>query len=157
MTVRFIEMDPEHVPAVAALEAASNETPWSEALLAAEFDVAPGSRHWLVGIEDDNVVAFGGLMFVGDDAHLMNLAVSPDSRRNGIGRALIDQLVIDGIAFGATNLTLEVRVSNTAAIALYEECGLHQVGIRPGYYEDGEDAVIMWWYDLPAAQIGEAV
>lgn len=150
MNLSFVEMLPVHVAAVAALEARSNPTPWSESLIAAEFDVSPEARHWLVALRANEVVGFGGLMFVGDDAHLMNLAVSPEERRQGIARRLVHELVDACVDRGVKNLTLEVRASNAGAIRLYEDCGLHSVGQRPGYYEDGEAAVIMWRYNLDA-------
>jgi ribosomal-protein-alanine N-acetyltransferase len=75
--------------------------------------------------------------------HLMNIAVDPDLRRRGIARSLIDSM-IERAGVDA-NFTLEVRVSNAPAIALYESYGFRSVGTRRRYYQDtGEDAIIMW-------------
>jgi ribosomal-protein-alanine N-acetyltransferase len=75
--------------------------------------------------------------------HLMNVAVAPERRRAGIASRLIDQLVEE--AGRELPFTLEVRVSNRAAIAMYEQLGFRSAGVRPRYYQDnGEDALIMW-------------
>jgi len=75
--------------------------------------------------------------------HLMNIAVDPASRRRGIARALLEALLQR--AGREEPYTLEVRPSNTPAIALYEQFGFRSAGVRPRYYQDtGEDALIMW-------------
>ncbi len=148
MSLTYSEMTLEHLDRVATIEAQSNTEPWSRSLLESEFSVPAESRYWLVGLDGDHTVAFGGVMFVGDDAHLMNIAVDPAVRRQGIAAELCDRLVVGAVCRGATNLTLEVRASNAAAIALYERLGMHSAGVRPGYYQDGEDAVIMWCFDI---------
>ncbi len=148
MSLTYSEMTVEHLDQVAAIEAKSNPDPWSRSLLEAEFSVPVHSRFWLVALDGDQPVAFGGLMFVGDDAHLMNIAVDPSARRQGIAAELCDRLVVGAVCRGATNLTLEVRASNVEAIALYERLGMHSAGVRPGYYQDGEDAIIMWCFDI---------
>ncbi|MEZ5342538.1 MAG: ribosomal protein S18-alanine N-acetyltransferase [Acidimicrobiales bacterium] len=156
MSIRFVEMTASHVEPVAALEAAVSTAPWSRGLFADELTLDASERFWLVAVDgagdaDGSVVGFGGLMFVGEDAHLMNIAVAPTVRRRGIGRRLFDALAQAAMDRGCVHLTLEVRVSNSSAIALYEDRGMHSVGVRPGYYEDGEDASIMWWYDMALA------
>ena len=75
----------------------------------------------------------------------MNLAVDPDHRRRGIGRRLLERLFADTADDPLRGYTLEVRVSNGAAVRLYEELGFLPAGIRRGYYTDNrEDALIMW-------------
>ena len=75
--------------------------------------------------------------------HLMNVAVAPERRRAGVARRLISRLLEE--AAGELPFTLEVRVSNGAAIAMYESFGFRSAGVRPRYYHDnGEDALIMW-------------
>ena len=86
-------------------------------------------------------------MVIGTDAHIMTLAVAPDSRRNGIGSQLMLALIDAALDAGAEHLTLELRVSNDSARSLYEKFGFAPVGIRPGYYPD-EDALVMWALDV---------
>ena len=75
--------------------------------------------------------------------------VAPEHRREGVGRALMISLLSKAKALGMTCSTLEVRISNEAAILLYEDLGYVRVAVRKGYYPDNqEDAVIMWLYDL---------
>jgi ribosomal-protein-alanine N-acetyltransferase len=75
--------------------------------------------------------------------HLMNVAVVPERRRMGVATRLISELL--EVSEGELPLTLEVRVSNTEAIAMYEGLGFRSAGVRPRYYQDnGEDALIMW-------------
>ena len=79
-----------------------------------------------------------------DEIHVLNIATSPEDRRRGIGRALMDAAADHGRRRGARLATLEVRRSNASAIALYRALGYRQVGIRPNYYaEEGEDAIVM--------------
>jgi ribosomal-protein-alanine N-acetyltransferase len=81
---------------------------------------------------------------VRDEVHLLNLAVHPTRRRRGYGRRLMDHLLGFARAHRCHYLTLEVRRSNAAAIALYEEYGFRSVGVRPRYYQDSrEDALVM--------------
>ncbi len=140
------------VPAVAEIEAMASPHPWSEELFRGEFAVPAGERHWIVAEHDGEVVGFAGMMHVGGEGHLMNVAVRPDHRRRGIARALCGSVFDDARRRGAEALTLEVRASNAAAIELYRSFGFAPVGARPGYYRnaDGttEDALILWLHDL---------
>lgn len=146
--VRVEVMRPEHVAAVVAIEAASSASPWTEGLFRGEFDVPVETRTWLVAVDGGEVVGFAGSMYVEDEAHVMNVAVDPGRRRHGIGRALFAGLVDAAVASGARHVTLEVRVSNDAARALYRRFGLAPAGVRRRYYPDGEDALVMWAHDI---------
>ena len=146
LTVR--ELTSDDLDAVTEIERASNKSPWSRSLFEGELRMSPSERHWIVGLIDDAVVGFAGAMFVGDDVHVMNVAVDPSVRRHGYGRVLIAELLIRCIAQGGRQATLEVRRDNHAAIALYRHFRLGPVGIRPKYYPDGEDALILWAHDI---------
>ncbi len=148
MRLHLREMTLADTPDVAAIEGSLNAEPWSEALFRGEFDVDPTSRHWLVAELDRELVGFGGMMYATDDAHLMNLGVAPHHHRKGIARALVGALFCHAIARRATGITLEVRTTNAAARKLYADFGLAPVGTRPGYYADGEDALILWAHDI---------
>jgi len=128
------------LPKVIALERRAFPTPWSLSMFVLELSKPSGIC--LAAIADE----LRGYLVCSryDQAwHLMNIAVDPDLRRRGIARALIDAMIAR--AGAAANYTLEVRVSNRGAIALYESYGFRNVGIRRRYYSDtGEDAIIMW-------------
>lgn len=148
--------------AVAAIEAAVSVEPWSRELFAGELEVHEAERHWLVAVmtgsplgprpQEENgrerTVGFGGMMYVADDAHLMNVAVDPDHARQGIGRQIVVALFLEALDRGARNITLEVRAGNEAAKALYFNLKLAPVGVRPNYYRGGEDALVLWATDV---------
>lgn len=143
---RFTERD---VALVTALEDELFPDPWSRGMFAEEL--TQPSRAWFIAEDAGALVGYAGTaLLADDDAHIMNLAVAPARRNQGLGRQLLDALLVAAAALGAQRVTLEVRKDNIAAIALYEAVGLESVGVRPGYYGPGEDAVIMWG-DLPGA------
>ena len=143
------------VDAVHQIEVAANEDPWSRSLFADELRIDAGAssdRHWLVATADDTLVAFGGILFVADEVHVMNLAVEPTKQRQGIAARLLAALLTKAGDRGAISATLEVRSSNLAARGLYERFGFSKAGIRPNYYSNGEDAVIMWAHRIYSAE-----
>lgn len=128
------------VPSVAALEKLCFSDPWSASLIASELD-NPLSL-WLVWEEDGAAAAYLGVQRVPPQADVMNVAVSPALRRRGIARALFAEL--ERRLLEIDELFLEVRASNSGAIALYRTLGFEQVGRRPNYYLDPrEDALIL--------------
>jgi ribosomal-protein-alanine N-acetyltransferase len=142
MSYEILPMTAEHVPAVAALEAACFSDPWSERSIAGELD-NPLSR-WLVAVEDGTVLGYVGSQTVLDEADVMNVAVSPDARRRGVAKALMIALLDVLRQNQVKTLTLEVRASNDPAIALYDTLGFTQAGRRPRYYRHPvEDALIL--------------
>ncbi len=128
------------VPSVAALEKLCFSDPWSVSSIASELD-NPLSL-WLVWEEDGAAAAYLGVQRVPPQADVMNVAVSPALRRCGIARALFAEL--ERRLPEIDELFLEVRASNSGAIALYRTLGFEQVGRRPNYYLDPrEDALIL--------------
>ncbi len=146
--VRLRELRRRDLRAVTAIEADRNRDPWSRALFAGELDRPGDDRHWLVASAGVTVVGFGGVMYAAGEAHMLNLAVAAAWSGRGIGRRLCEALLAEAARRAATGFTLEVRASNTVAQALYAGLGFDSAGVRPGYYPDGEDAVIMWLHDL---------
>jgi N6-L-threonylcarbamoyladenine synthase/protein kinase Bud32 len=143
MTLHFREMRPTDLASVTGIEAATFPSPWTNGVFTDELS-AP-NRAWIVADDDGELLGYGGVMVIDDDAHVMNLAVRDDARGHGIGRSLLRILLDCATDMGAQRATLEVRESNLGAISLYQSEGLHAVGVRPGYYADtSEDAVIMW-------------
>ena len=141
VVTRSLECD--DLDAVAAIEAEVNPQPWSRLLFEGELALPDGCRYWLVAVRGGSIVGFGGIMFAGDTAHLMNLGIAPAQARNGIGRRLCLELFSEARRRQATELTLEVRSSNAPAISLYHKLNMTQVGVRARYYPDGEDALIL--------------
>ena len=142
MHYQLVPMDRSHLAGVAALERLCFSAPWTEAMLeeelyndTASFIVAQG--------EDGSVLGYAGLHVILDEGYIDNVAVHPDCRRQGIADKLLDVF----IRFGQANLaflTLEVRPSNTAAVALYEKNGFTEAGRRKNYYENPrEDALLL--------------
>lgn len=130
---------------VATLEQSHQPKPWSEQVFRDEL--AAENRVYVVAEESGAVIGFGGVMVIGDEAHVTNLLVAADRRERGTGRALMVELIEAAIARGARHLTLEVRKENEAARSLYSRMGMAPVGIRPRYYGD-EDALILWAHDI---------
>lgn len=142
------ELTAEDLNAVAAIEASVAPSPWSRGLFEGELALPPGQRLWLVAHRAGQVVGFAGVMFVGDDVHVMNIAVALRSQRQGIASRLLATILRRSVEAGACHATLEVRDGNDAAIELYRRFRLGPVGIRNSYYHDGEDALILWAHDI---------
>jgi ribosomal-protein-alanine N-acetyltransferase len=129
------------LPAVISIERRSFPTPWSLAMFVLELSKPSGI---CLAATDGNELC-GYLVCSRYDQvwHLMNVAVAPERRRTGVASGLITRLLEEG--GGRLPFTLEVRVSNRPAIAMYERLGFRSAGVRPRYYQDnGEDALIMW-------------
>ncbi len=140
--MKIREMTAGDVPAIAQLERVCFSDPWSENSIGSELDNR--LSYWLVAEVDQQVAGYIGSQSVLDMTDIMNVAVSPDQRRQGIAEALVKALVKELKRRGMIGLMLEVRVSNESAIALYEKMGFSEVGRRPNYYRNPrEDALIM--------------
>lgn len=140
--IKIIPMELQHVPQVAALERLCFSAPWSESSVASELD-NPLSL-WLVAVCGECVLGYVGSQIVMDEADMMNLAVLPEARRQGIGCRLIQALARELERRMVCSLTLEVRASNESAKALYGALGFQEVGCRPKYYYNPrEDALIL--------------
>jgi len=95
------------------------------------------------GASDGQLCGFASARLLGDEAHVVRLAVDPDRRRQGIGRGLLDGLIAWTHGVHAVALLLEVRASNEGALGLYAAAGFQVEGRRPRYYPDGEDALLL--------------
>ena len=138
----IVEMNADHVAAVAELEKLCFHDPWSEKSIASELN-NPLSL-WLVALENDAVIGYIGSQTVLDESDMMNVAVHPNHRRKGIAGALVTELGTQLKQRGSGCLTLEVRESNEPAKAMYEKLGFMQVGLRPNYYRNPkENALIL--------------
>jgi ribosomal-protein-alanine N-acetyltransferase len=128
--------------AIDTIEQLSFPAPWPKATFAGELQ-----REWAridVGRVAGEVVAFNNYWIVTTELHILAIATHPQVRGRGYGAQLLDHAIAEAIATGCSLATLEVRRSNTAAIALYERAGFRTVHVRARYYQDdGEDALVM--------------
>jgi ribosomal-protein-alanine N-acetyltransferase len=145
----------DDVAAVHRIEADSFPVPWPDYAFRQELQ-ANRMAHYLVVRAGAETVAYGGMWLMVDEAHVTTFAVQPEWRRRGIGARLMIELMALARELGARVATLEVRLSNTAARALYGRFGFKPVGIRPRYYSDnGEDALIMTTPPLATPEMDE--
>ena len=140
--MNIVPMNEHHVSQIALLEGECFADPWSQQSIASELH-NPLSL-WLVAQEGQTLLGYVGSQTCLDETDMMNIAVSPASRRQCVARALIEALVSALRERGSKQLTLEVRASNGPARQLYESLGFLQVGLRKNYYRNPkEDALIL--------------
>ena len=143
MSVEIRRLGTRDLADVEEIERRSYPTPWSRSMFAGEL--TKPSSICLGAFVDDRLVGYAIVSRYVDAWHVMNLAVAPEERRRGVARTLLERLFELTTGEGRRGYTLEVRVSNAAAIKLYESAGFRPRGIRRGYYTDNrEDALIMW-------------
>lgn len=140
----YIErMRPEDLDQVIVIERASFSMPWSRGAFLYEMEQNQVARCWVMR-DGARVTGYLCLWEIADEIHITNVAVHPDARRHGIGRALLRRVIDDARRRRLRLAVLEVRPSNDEARALYESFGFQVVGRRHGYYYDtGEDALVM--------------
>lgn len=152
--VKIVPMAAEHLDRLEQLERMCFSHPWSKKMLAEELDNQCAAFLVAVEPETEKAVGYAGLLVVADEGYITNVAVDPSCRRQGVAAQLLQ--VFDNFAKGnhLAFLTLEVRPSNAAAIALYEGFGFREVGRRRNYYDlPKEDALILTkYYTEEAAQ-----
>jgi [ribosomal protein S18]-alanine N-acetyltransferase len=141
--------------AIERIERASYPTPWSRSMFAGELAKPSSICLGAFELETDDLVGYLVISRYVDAWHVMNVAVAPDRRRHGIATMLLERLFELTAGRGRRGYTLEVRVSNGDAIALYERLGFKARGVRRGYYTDNrEDALIMWKDPIPTGETG---
>lgn len=129
-------------PLVAALEAESFSTPWSETSIRAELENPYAV--WLTAMEGDTLAGYLGVQFGPDGGDIMTIATAPEFRGMGVGKRLLSAMMEKLAEKDLRWLTLEVRPSNAAAVGLYRALGFVEVGRRPRYYKKPtEDALLM--------------
>ena len=139
------------IPNVLVIERATYTQPWSEQIFRDELR-QPG-RTYVVAVEENTIIGYGGVLLLGEDAHITTVAVNTDQQGKRLGTRIMLLLVEAALRRNARHLTLEVRFSNSRAQSLYTRFGMAPVGVRKNYYID-EDALIMWVNDIdqPAYQ-----
>ena len=151
---RIVPMNADHLDELERLERVCFSRPWSKRMLAEELDNACAA--FLVAEDTDSgkVLGYAGVLVMADEGYITNVAVFPEYRRHGIGAAIIEVFMNFARGNDLAFLTLEVRPSNTAAIALYEGFGFEEVGRRKNYYDlPKEDALILTRYFKEEARV----
>lgn len=144
MIIRSAQID--DLPHILEIENASFSTPWGKGDFYDLFssDIA----YLIVSVNNDNVITgYAGFWTILDEIHLGNIAVLPQFRKMGIGKKLMEYIILFAKNKDINGITLEVNSKNTAAIALYESLNFKTYGKRKNYYGENEDALIMWRYE----------
>ena len=137
------ELREEDIAQVYAIECDNFSAPWSrEALLG---EIASDRSYYLVFEDQGTILGYIGFWKIFDEGHITNIAVKKDTHNRGIGSSLVENMIVLGRELGVNRFTLEVRVSNEPAIALYKKFEFETAGVRKDFYDlPNEDALIMW-------------
>ncbi len=155
LAVQLVPMRRRHLRSVLRIEAQVYPRPWSLSLFMSELALRSTRAYYVARVEG-MVVGYAGLMITADDGHVTTIAVDPAWHRRKIATRLMLVLAGEAIRRGATGLTLEVRVGNNGAQALYRQFGFHPAGIRRNYYvETNEDALVMWADDVDGPEYAQ--
>lgn len=142
--VRYRLMNVPDIEQIMEVETTSFKTPWSADAFMNEL-INNHFAYYIIAQIGQRIIGYCGVWIIIDEAHITNVAVHPDYRGNKIGENLMRHIITLSMSYGAKKMTLEVRVSNKIAQALYNKFGFEEHGIRKGYYTDNqEDAIIMW-------------
>ena len=147
------EMRRRHLADMLPIEQDAYPKPWTRSVFESELDqVRSGNRHYIVARRRRLVIGYAGLWIApdpsGDQGHITNIAVAADLRRRRVATRLLGELATIAIERGCIALTLEVRLSSTGAQELYRRFGFAPAGVRKRYYENTEDAIVMWCHDI---------
>jgi len=144
MEIGIRRMETKDLDRVMEIEKESFSVPWSRNAYESEL-LKNSLSVYIVAQAEGQIVGYGGMWLILDEAHITNVAVEKSLRGNGIGEKIVEFLVEEASRSGINSLTLEVRENNEPARRLYEKMGFLVEGIRPGYYQDNkEDGLIMW-------------
>lgn len=143
-------MTSSDIDAVHEIEVACFKTPWSKESFRHDIEENQCARYVVVR-EDGRAIAYAGVWFILDEGHITNIAVHPDRQGRGYGEMVTRAMIQLAADSGMNVMTLEVRRSNAAAQSLYHKLGFIDVGYRKRYYENSEDALIMFLEHMPEA------
>jgi ribosomal-protein-alanine N-acetyltransferase len=146
--LEFRSMRIEDIPAICEIEQEAFATPWTAGAFHNELTNNQFARY-MVMESGDQVIGYGGMWLIMDEAHVTNVAVRNDYRGQGLGERLMRELQKTARYFGAMRMTLEVRPSNAVAQRLYAKLGFYSVGVRRGYYTDNQEDAVIMWAELP--------
>jgi ribosomal-protein-alanine N-acetyltransferase len=147
-SLEFRSMRLEDIPYICAIELEAFATPWTAEAFHNELVNNHFARYMVMELAGE-VVGYGGMWLIVDEAHITNIAISYRFRGRKYGERLLIELKKTAAFMGAMRMTLEVRVSNIIAQRLYGKLGFYPVGTRRGYYSDNNEDAIIMWADLP--------
>lgn len=140
--LQFVPLREEHIAEIIAIADEAYPDPWSETMVRDEL--RNHLSRFYVAFHEEVLIGYGGFWLVADEAHITTVTVRDTHRSSGYGRQLLEFLLQEALAAGATLAALEVRASNDRAIALYSALGFRQIGRRKAYYgKTNEDALVM--------------
>ncbi|OXM13742.1 ribosomal protein S18-alanine N-acetyltransferase [Paenibacillus herberti] len=140
----FRSMRLDDIPSIIAIEHEAFTSPWTSDAFVNELTHNHFARYMVMELHGE-IIGYGGMWLIMDEAHVTNIAVNSEFRGRKLGSRLLSELQKLAQFLGASRMTLEVRVTNEVAQSLYRKFGFEPSGIRPGYYSDNnEDALIMW-------------
>jgi [ribosomal protein S18]-alanine N-acetyltransferase len=145
VTALLRPMETSDLPGILALEPLLfPDDQWSEQSFRDELGQVPDSRWYVVAERDAVLVGYAGIMFGVDQADILTLAVAPEHQDSGVGRALLDALLLEAAGRRVAEVLLEVRADNVPALRLYKSAGFEQIARRRGYYANGSvDGVVL--------------
>ncbi len=143
-TLNIVPLDRAHLDQIVSIERASFSDPWTRGMFESELDVE--ARGYARGaVRGFRLIGYLFAVIIPDEAHVGNLAVSPEDRHHGVAQELLDQLVRDAVPAGVRRVTLEVRASNHTARKFYYKNNFIDIAIRKNYYRSPvEDAIVMY-------------
>ncbi|MFE3447684.1 ribosomal protein S18-alanine N-acetyltransferase [Nonomuraea sp. NPDC059194] len=132
------------LPAVMSLERATFPLDaWSEGMMRGELADQPRTRHYVVAVDGDLIIGYAGLAVAADQADVQTIAVLSERQGEGVGSAMLTELLDEARRRAAQEIFLEVRADNPRARSVYERFGFEEIGVRRRYYDDGTDAIMM--------------
>jgi [ribosomal protein S18]-alanine N-acetyltransferase len=153
--IELVRMRRRDLRRVMAIEVVAFPEPWSHSVFVSELSLRRGRAYRVARIGKETV-GYVGLMFVEEEAHVTTVAVAPEYQGRGIGTQIMLGAIRVALEEGARTVSLEVAVGNERAQALYRRFGFVPVGVRRGYYQlTGEDAFVMWAYDIDTPAYSE--
>lgn len=142
--IEFHAMTAADIDDIVAIEQEAFTAPWTAEAFHNELTQNLFAKYMVMS-RGDEVLGYGGMWLIVDEAHVTNIAVREAYRGQGLGERLLREMMRTASWLGALRMTLEVRVTNERAQRLYRKLGFDPAGLRPGYYSDNnEDALIMW-------------
>jgi len=147
-TYRIAPLELKHIDGVLEVDRLSFSVPWSRDSFEKEA-VQNDFAHYVVAVCGDRVIGYGGVWIIAGEGQITNIAVHPSFRGIGAARRMLEALIEICRSESVSDMTLEVRVSNAAAISLYKKYGFAEEGVRKHFYpNNNEDALIMWKHDV---------
>ncbi len=140
--IEILKLEEKYIDEVYAIEESCFPIPWSKKAFCSELK--NDNAYYFVALIDGKVVGYGGFWNIVNEGHITNIAVHENYRCQKVATKIVDNMIEVSEKLGITGLTLEVRVSNVVATKFYKGKGFVEEGRRKNYYENKEDAIIMW-------------